>query len=598
MNQFTQLPRPSVGYHAETDQIETILSGKEILEDPLLNKSSAFSLEERRTLGIIGMLPQSVTTIEEQLTRTYENYLRKDSDIERYIHLASLHDRNETLFYRLLIEHIAEMTPVVYTPVVGEACQKYSHIFRRTRGLYIAYPDREHIAEILANPAFEQTKIAVVTDGERILGLGDQGADGMGIPVGKLALYTLCAGIYPSWTLPITLDTGTDNPDKLNDPMYLGWRHARVRGKEYDDFVEQFAQAFQRQFPNAILQWEDFSKQNARRILNTFRGKMCTFNDDIQGTGAVTLAAAAAAVKYLGQKMSDQRIVLLGAGSANVGIAHQFVSMMRQEGMSESAAIARIWMLNSKGLIHTGLSGVEPEQLYFARPAQELAAAGIDISQPIDLETAVHNAVPTILIGASAQPNAFTRSIIQFIAAHVERPMIFPLSNPTSKSEAHPQDLITWTNGKALIATGSPYAPAQWNHTETVIGQCNNMFVFPGVGLGVMAVEAKTITDSMFLAAALALRDLAPILSSPTGALLPDVAEARAVARSVALAVAKQAQTDGATDILLTNEQAAKRIDSLMWYPHYPKIHVQSSLEQASPGEKRHGWRRIIFRQN
>ncbi len=596
MSQLSQQQFPSFGYHAETDQIETILSGKEILEDPLLNKSSAFSLEERRTLGIIGMLPQSVTTIEEQLKRTYENYRRKDSDIERYIHLASLHDRNETLFYRLLIEHIAEMTPVVYTPVVGEACQKYSHIFRRTRGLYIAYPDREHIAEILANPAFEQTKIAVVTDGERILGLGDQGADGMGIPVGKLALYTLCAGIYPSWTLPITLDTGTDNPEKLDDPMYLGWRHARIRGKEYDDFIEQFAHAFQRQFPNATLQWEDFSKQNARRILNRFRSQMCTFNDDIQGTGAVTLAAAAAAVKYLGQKMSDQRIVLLGAGSANVGIAHQFVSMMRQEGISEAAAIAQIWMLNSKGLIHTGLSGVDPEQAYFARPVQELAAHGIDSAHPIDLETAVRYAVPTILIGAAAQPDAFTQPIIRFIAEHVERPMIFPLSNPTSKSEANPQDILTWTNGKALIATGSPYAPAHWNGGETIIGQCNNMFIFPGVGLGVMAVEAKTITDSMFLAAALALRDLSPILRDPSGALLPDVEQARAVARSVALAVAEQAQTDGATDILLSKEQTASRIDAMMWFPHYPKIHVQPSLEHASPGEKRHGWRRIIFR--
>jgi malate dehydrogenase (oxaloacetate-decarboxylating) len=573
--------------------IETTYLGQTILEHPLLNKGSAFTLEEREELGLLGLLPPHVSSMEEQLTRTYESYLRKSTNLERYIYLASLHDRNETLFYRLLQEHIDEMTPVVYTPVVGEACQNYSHIYRRPRGIYISYADRDNLDLIMENPSIAQTRIAVVTDGERILGLGDQGVDGMGIPVGKLALYTLCAGIHPATTLPIVLDVGTNNKDKLNDPLYMGWRHERIRGTEYDGFIDRFVKAFERRFPHALLQWEDFAKQNARRLLDRYRNELCTFNDDIQGTGAVTLAGILAALRQTGERMSDQRIVMFGAGSAAVGILEQIVATMLDEGTPHEEALTKIWLLNSRGLVHTEMSGIESEQKPFARPVKQIKEWGLDPSQQVDLATVVAKTHPTILIGVATVPNTFTEEIVRDMAAHTARPIIFPLSNPTSKCEAVPKDLIAWTEGRVLIGTGSPFDNVTYGDRNIRIGQCNNMYIFPGVGLGTLVTQARHVVDEMFLAAARALSELAPstIKNDPDQPLFPALTEAQSIGRQVAIAVARAAIKAGVADPI-DDAALLKRIDEMMWKPEYAALkrcptHKTEASTDTHP--KRHG---------
>ena len=552
--------------------VETDRTGHDVLNTPVLNKGSAWSEEERIGLGLLGLLPYHVSTIEEQLARVYRNYQQRTNDLDRYLYLTDLQDRNETLFYRLLLEHITEMMPVVYTPEVGVACQRYSHLFHRPRGLFISYPHRAQIETMLrAWPFADQVRVIVVTDGERILGLGDQGMGGIGIPIGKLTLYSLCAGIHPATTLPIVLDVGTNNPALLNDPLYLGWRHERVRGREYDDFIEQFVTAVEKVFPHALLQWEDFAKDNARNLLDRYRDRILSFNDDIQGTGAVTLAGWLAAVEISGVPLADQRIVMLGAGSAATGIAEQIVAVMVEAGIPLEQARRTIWLIDSRDLVHTRRTGLEAVKMLYAQPYEMLESWTREGGETFTLYDVVSNVRPTCLIGTSAQPGAFDERTVREMARHVERPVIFPLSNPTSKSEAVPADLIAWTEGRALVATGSPFEPVTYGGRTFTIGQCNNVFIFPGVGLGVIAVGAKRVTDAMFIAAARALSAFSPARQDPTASLYPSLTQVRDVSRAVAQAVAAEAVRSGLAAPLSAEEQTA-RINATMWTPAYPRV--------------------------
>lgn len=545
--------------------ITTSLSGAALLGNPRLNKGSAFPEDERTAFHLHGLLPPAVMSIERQLTRTYESFRAKTTDLERYIYLASLHDRNETLFFRLLQEHIAEMSPIIYTPTVGLACQNFSHIYRRPHGLYIAYERRDAIEEILRAAPVPDPRVIVVTDGERILGLGDLGVGGMLIPIGKLALYTLCAGIAPSTTLPIILDAGTDNQQLLADPLYLGSRHERVRGQEYDAFVDTFVAAVKRVYPQAVLQWEDFARDNARRLLDRYRDQLCTFNDDIQGTAAVTVAGLLAAADATGTPLREQRIVFLGAGSASTGIADLLIMAMVEEGASEAEARGRIWLLDRQGLVQSGRTDLDAEKASFAQPAWPLADGA---TQGYDLLEVVRHVHPTILIGAAARKGAFSEEVVREMTQHVQRPVIFPLSNPTEKSEATPADLLRWTDGRALVATGSPFADVEVDGRAVRIGQCNNMFIFPGMGLGVLASGARRVTDGMFLAAARALSAVAPSRSDPQAPLYPHVANVRMASRTVALAVAHEALRAGLGQ-LEGGSSIEQRVDALMWEPRY-----------------------------
>ena len=541
--------------------IETNLTGQLLLDNPLLNKGSAFPEDERREFGLLGLLPLHSSTIEEQLARTYENYLRKENNLERYVFLMALQDRNETLFYRLVQEHIAEMMPIIYTPTVGEGCGQYSHVFRRPRGLYISYPHRHEIPKLLDNAPAQDVAVIVVTDGERILGLGDLGVGGMGIPIGKLSLYTVCAGINPTSALPILLDAGTDNRELLDDPLYLGWRHARVRGQEYDAFIEAFVEAIKKKFPGVLLQWEDFAKQNASRLLERYRDHLCSFNDDIQGTGAVTVAGLMAAMKLLDSRLADQRIVILGAGSSAIGICDQIAAAMLQAGCSWEDAKQRLWLVDSKGLVHDGRSNLESSKQKYARPATSVEATGLTLAD------VVKNTHPTILIGTSGQSGAFSEEIVREMARHVERPVIFPLSNPTSKSEATPSDLLRWTDGRALVATGSPFSPVEQGGRLIEIGQCNNAFIFPGIGLGVIASRACRVTDAMFSAAARVLSEFSPAVNNPNGSLFPSLTAVREISYRVALAVGTEAVRSGLTSMSLDSLEEA--VLNKMWKPRY-----------------------------
>lgn len=550
--------------------VEISQMGRALLEIPLLNKGSAFTEEERREFGLMGLLPPHVSTVEEQLARTYGSYKQKDSDLERYIYLVSLQERNETLFYRLLQEHISEMMPIVYTPVVGEGCKLYSRIYRRPRGLYIGYNQLNEIRGVLDNAPNEAVEVIVVTDGERILGLGDLGVGGMGIPVGKLSLYTLCAGIAPSRTLPIILDLGTDNEELLHDPLYLGLRQRRVRGQEYDDFIEAFVQAVMDKFPNVLLQWEDFAKNNATRLLERYRDRLCTFNDDIQGTGAVTLSGLLAAMDVIGTRISRQQVVILGAGSAATGISDQIVTAMMTEGLSKQEAESAIWLVDSQGLVHNGRVSLEPFKQRYAQDIERVNGWTLVEPDRVTLLDVVKNVKPAILIGTSAQPGSFSEEIIREMAKHVERPVIFPLSNPTSKSEAIPMDLINWTDGRALVATGSPFSPVLFNERLIKIGQCNNAFVFPGVGLGVLASGARRVTNEMFVAAARALAEFSPAVQDPAESLFPALEHVRNVSRCVALAVGAEAARSGLAE-KINREELARRVAGMMWIPHYKR---------------------------
>lgn len=564
--------------HIDRDVLEVSLTGQMLLEQPLLNKGSSFPEEERRAFNLLGLLPQHVAPLDVQQQRTYENYLRKDDDLERYIFLASLQDRNEILFYRLLSEHIREMSPIVYTPVVGLACQQYSHMYRRPRGVYLSYPYKDEIETLLGQAPSAAIDVLVVTDGERILGLGDLGVGGMGIPVGKLALYTVCAGIHPARALPVILDVGTDNQELLADPLYVGWHHERVRGPAYDAFIDAFVQAVKRTFPRVLLQWEDFAKGNARRLLTSYQDQLCTFNDDIQGTGAVTLAGLLAAVHVTGTKLSEQRVVILGAGSAATGITEQIVVAMENEGRSLEEARRALWLIDSRGLVHTGRTDLEAEKLPYAQPGARIAGWNTSPPEQIGLQEVVAHVHPTILIGTAARAGAFTEAIVREMAGHVQRPIIFPLSNPTSRSEATPADLMAWTEGRALIATGSPYPAVAYGGQTITIGQCNNMFIFPGMGLGVLASQARRVTNEMFTAAARALSECSPARKASTASLYPRVEDVRAVSRRVALAVGLAAQQAGVAE-RTSHEELERRVTVQMWTPHYP--HLQYKAKQG-----------------
>jgi len=557
--------------HSEKDVIEIALTGQMLLETPLLNKGSMFPEAERRAFHLLGLLPYHVALAEEQLARTYENYRREDTDLGRYMYLTSLQDRNEVLFYRLVLDHIREMSPIVYTPVVGLACQNYSHIYRRPRGLYVSYPYQDEIELLLQHVTNDNIRVIVVTDGERILGLGDLGVGGMDIPIGKLALYTLCAGIHPATTLPIMLDVGTDNHALLDDPLYLGWHHERVRGADYDAFIEAFVQAVQHRFPHVLLQWEDFAKGNARRLLERYRDRLCTFNDDIQGTGAVTLAGLLAAVDISGSKLREQRVVILGAGSAATGISEQLVAALASEGVATDEARRLIWLVDTHGLVHSGRRDLEVEKLPYAQPQERVAAWPVSSPESIGLDEVVAQIHPTILIGTAACTNVFAEMLVREMAKHVACPIIFPLSNPTSKCEARPQDLMAWTEGRALIATGSPFPDVTYHGQTSAIGQCNNMFIFPGVGLGVLASRARRVTNEMFIAAARALSEFSPARNNPGAALYPRIEDVRDVSRSVALAVGLAAQQAGVAE-QTTPEELERRVTEQVWVPHYPRL--------------------------
>src|SRR5262245_7151839 len=454
--------------------LQDLPSGMDLLDRPRLNKNTAFTEEERKKFGLHGLLPPQVESLDEQVVRAYEAYRRKDEDLERHIYLRALQDTNEVLFYRLLLDHVEEMTPIVYTPVVALACQQFSHIYRRPRGLFISYPLRDSIPTLLRNRPNPEVDVIVVTDGERILGIGDQGAGGLGIPIGKLSLYTLIGGIRPERTLPIVLDVGTNNTDRLKDPEYLGWRHERVSGQAYFDFVDQFVTAVKQELPATCLQWEDFATPHARPILERYRGQLLTFNDDIQGTAAVALGAILGAVKVAGKSLKDQQIVMLGAGSAGIGVADFLRAAMREQGVSDREARSRFWIVDIDGLLHSGGNDLTLEQQVYAQPRERVSEWPRTFHGRIGLADVIGKIDATILIGLSTARGAFTEAIVREMARKVERPIIFPLSNPTTKSEATAEQLIRWTDGRALVATGSPFAPVSYGGRTIPVAQCNN----------------------------------------------------------------------------------------------------------------------------
>ena len=542
--------------------------GMDLLDTPLLNKGTAFSDTERTQFGLHGLLPPCVETLEEQVARAHEAYARKEDDLERHIYLRALQDNNEVLFYRLLLEHIEQMTPIIYTPTVALACQQFSHIYRRPRGMFIGYPQRDSIVELLRNRPNPNVDVIVVTDGERILGIGDQGVGGLGIPIGKLSLYTLIGGIRPERTLPIVLDVGTNNAERIDDPEYLGWRHERITGDDYFAFIEQFVAAVKEELPDTCLQWEDFANTHARPILERYRDQLLTFNDDIQGTAAVALGTILAAIKVTGKSLKDQQIVMLGAGSAATGVADGLRAAMTEEGLTEEEARSRFWLVNSKGVLHSGRKDLSNEQMIYAQPENRIAGWPRTCNGNIGLADVIGRIEATILVGLSTVSCAFSETIVREMARKVERPIIFPLSNPTSKCEATPEDLIRWSDGHALVATGSPFAPVSYNGREIPIAQCNNVYIFPAVGLGVIASSARRITDSMMLAAARTLAANSPALKDPFASLLPPLTDLRRVAADIALAVGIAAQKDGVA-AHVTEDELRARVMATQWTPVY-----------------------------
>jgi len=546
----------------------TALSGYELLADPQLDKGTAFSESEREAFDLHGLLPPNVATLDEQVSRRLQALRGFETDLERYAFLRELQDTNETLFYALLVGNLEELMPIVYTPTVGAGCQHFSRLFRKPRGLFLSIPHKARIDRIFAQPRFDRVEAIVVTDGERILGLGDQGAGGMGIPIGKLSLYTGCGGLHPATTLPILLDVGTDNPDCLADPLYIGWRHERVRGQEYDDFVDAFVLAVVKRWPRVLLQWEDFAKNNATRLLERYRDRLCTFNDDVQGTAAVATGTLLAAINVTGVPLTDQRVAVLGAGSAGCGIAGLIRAAMRDTGLPESEAAARFFMVDRDGLLVEGMTGLAPFQLPFVQKKQAIEGWKLNHPDKIGLLDVVRNARPTVLIGVSGQAGAFSEPVVRAMAECNDRPIIFPLSNPTSREEATPTDIEAWTGGRALIGVGSPFPPITRDGSRFKIDQTNNSYIFPGVGLGALAVGASRVSDGMFMAAAKALASSSPARDNPKHNLLPPVGALREVAVTVALAVALQAHTEGLVANVST-DQIEQRIRAKVWTPRY-----------------------------
>jgi malate dehydrogenase (oxaloacetate-decarboxylating) len=552
----------------QSPTVVTPLAGYRLLNDHLLNKGTAFTDDERTEFELHGLLPPTVATLDQQVGRRLAALRGFATDLERYAFLRDLQDTNETLFHALLVQHIEELLPIVYTPTVGAGCQHFSRLFRKPRGLFLSLPHRARVRDILANPQFDRTEVIVVTDGERILGLGDQGAGGMGIPIGKLALYTACGGIAPDTALPIILDVGTDNQDRLTDPLYIGWHHARVQGQEYDDFVEEVVSAIAERWPHVLLQWEDFARHNATRLLERYRDRLCTFNDDIQGTAAVATGALLAAIKVTGVPLAEQRIAIFGAGSAGCGIAGLLLEAMVEAGLDARAAARRFFLVDQDGMLVSSMNSMPPFQARFAQDASLLHSWTLEQSGRANLLDVVNNAKPTALIGASGQPGAFSHSVVREMAAQHVRPVIFPLSNPTSRAEATPADLDAWTEGRAIIGTGSPFPPLLRDGMHFTVDQTNNSYIFPGVGLGAIAVQARRITDTMFMAAAKALAELSPARSDPRGNLLPPVTALREIGVAVARAVARQAVREGLASPR-TDSDIYAAIAGKMWEPKY-----------------------------
>ncbi len=551
--------------------IRTRLRGQRLLTDPVLNKGTAFSESERSVLRLHGLLPPVVETLEQQCARAYEAYRLKDNDLERHIYLRALQDTNETLCLALLKRHIEEMTPIVYTPTVAQGCINFSRIYRRPRGLFVSYPLRERIDELLESRPFRDVDVIVVTDGQRILGIGDQGAGGMGIPIGKLQLYSLIGGVEPSRTLPVFLDVGTNNPDLLRAPDYIGWKHERIAGAEYWHFVEAFVSAVQRTLPRVLLQWEDFARPHARPLLETYRDRLCTFNDDIQGTAAVVAGALHGALETTRERLTEQNVVIFGAGGAGTGLAEHLLAAMVREGLTETEARRHFFLLDVDGLLHTAMTNLSPTQRRFAQSREAVAAWASGPAGQITLLDVLNHVKANVLVGVSAQPGAFTEVVVRTLARNVARPIIFPLSNPTERQEAAPADLIRWTEGRALVASGGPCPPVRFAGRTISIAQCNNLYIFPAVGLGVAASRASRVTDGMMLAAAQALGELSPARADPDAPLLPSLEVLPSLAQHLAVAVAVEAIRVGVAPA--ASESAIRQsVQESLWQPEYGPI--------------------------
>jgi malic enzyme len=556
------------------DRIETRKRGVWLLNNPSTNKGLAYTKEERRELGLEGLLPDQVLQIEQQVELELEHIRAKSSDLEKYIGLTRLQDLNEVLFYRVLVENLPELLPIVYTPTVGLACQKFSHILRSARGIWITPSNIDHVHEILESAPFHDIRLLVVTDNERILGLGDLGAGGMGIPVGKLALYVAGAGIHPSKCLPVSLDVGTNNDELLDDPLYNGYRGHRLTGQAYFDFVERFVRAARDVFPRAIIQWEDFAKTHSFSLLERYRKRVPSFNDDIQGTAAVTLAGILAALRITGGDIREQRVLFIGAGGACIGIARLTTAAMRRAGATEPQIKCAIAAFDSSGLLHTGRSIEEPFKREFALSTETLEHCGLSercYTSPVEMIRAFK---PTVLVGATGSPHAFTQEMVQEMTKHVDRPIILPLSNPTSKSECTPEEALEWSRGRALVATGSPFGDVTYEGRRHLIGQSNNVFIFPGVGLGAIVSRTSEITDEMFLAAAQTLADCVSEERLALGAIFPNQNELREVSFRIACAVARCAR-DAAMGLAIADDQVESAVRSAVWYPSYIPIVAQ-----------------------
>jgi malic enzyme len=542
------------------------LRGGDLLAQPGRNKDAAFTDNERDTHGLRGLLPYRIATLAEQVSLELEHLRRKTDDLERYIGLAALQDRNETLFHRLLFDHLEELAPIVYTPTVGEACRQFSHIVRRPRGLWVTPDDRGRMRELIGNVDRPGVRLIVATDNERILGMGDLGAGGMGIPIGKLALYTAGAGVHPRDTLAVSLDCGTDNDELLDDPLYLGYPKPRLRGAAYDAFIDEFVEAVTDTYPGVVLQWEDFKQHNALRLLDRYRHHLPSFNDDIQGTAAVVLAGILAALRIRDESLADQRIVLVGAGAAGIGIARLVEAAIRADGRQVDRQVTM--MLDTHGLVFEGRRQIDADKLPFALPPGELARYGFPPGAGYDLETVVRQVAPTILIGTTGTAGTFTETVIRDMATQVAAPIVLPLSNPTANAEATPAEVYAWSAGRAMVATGSPFAPVPVGGELRLVGQANNVFIFPGVGLGAIVGRAREITDPMFLIAAKALAGVISPDRLAAGALYPPLCDLRAISRTIAVAVAREARDDGALPAR-TDAEIETAVDAAMWTPAY-----------------------------
>jgi malate dehydrogenase (oxaloacetate-decarboxylating) len=542
-------------------------SGPSLLETPLLNKGSAFSSEERVTFNLTGLIPPRYETIQEQVERAYMQYSSFESPINKHIYLRAIQDNNETLYYRLVKEHIDEMMPIIYTPTVGDACEQFSDIYRSSRGLFISYSERHQMDDILRNATKRKVKVIVVTDGERILGLGDQGIGGMGIPIGKLSLYTACGGISPAYTLPVMLDVGTNNEKLLADPMYMGARHKRIEQAEYDEFVDMFIKAIHRRWPEVMLQFEDFAQPNAMPLLERYRDKICCFNDDVQGTAAVAVGTILAACKSKNCKLSEQKVVFVGAGSAGCGIAEQIIQQMCSEGITDAQARSQVYMVDRFGLLTNGMQGLRDFQQRLVQSSEAIDEWSFS-GQYASLLDVVNCSKPDILIGVSGQAGLFTEQVIRSMKLNCELPIIFPLSNPSRQVEATPEDVINWTEGKVIIATGSPFKPVEFEGKLYPIAQCNNSYIFPGIGLGVIAAKASLISDAMLMATSAALAEASPLAENGSGELLPALSEIAGLSKKIAFDVAKVAMQQGLA-LEVSDEMLQERIDKNFWTPEY-----------------------------